>query len=263
MPDLVAALEPLFGPTDAPDRHRTRAQLEGSAAQIVAGRRPTPLEIAQRLRHEVSEWRSIQYGGASDTSRELLLHWFGQDHVIRGSSGQELPFAYYFCQREAIETLIYLYECRGIRTVSSLTGAFGGFDAERAALGISPEEDAWPRYGFKVATGAGKTKIMALAIVWSYFHCLREAQSDLAKDFVIIAPGVTVFERLREDFRPKVGGLDIFDRDPMIPPGWAADWNMEVVLQDEPSVSATSGTLYLTNIHRLYDPEKRRRSNRR
>jgi type III restriction enzyme len=97
------------------------------------------------LRHEVGEWRGVQYGGASDTSRELLLHWFGQEHLVLGPNGDEIPFSYYFCQQEAIETLVYLYECRRIRTLSFLTAAFRGIDAERAALGVSPEEDAWPR----------------------------------------------------------------------------------------------------------------------
>jgi len=67
-------------------------------------------------------------------------------------------------------------------------------------LGITEEEDAWSKYAFKVATGAGKTKIMSLAIVWSYFHSLRESDSDMAKHFAIIAPNLTVFERLKEDF---------------------------------------------------------------
>jgi type III restriction enzyme len=260
MTEVIAALEPLFGPTDVPDRHRTRAKLEGSPAQIVAGRRPTPIVVAQNLRLQVAEWRQAEYAGASDTSRELLQHWFGQDHEVVGTDGRAYPFAYYFCQREAIETLIYLYECRAIRTISSLTGEFGGPGSELAALGVSPEEDAWCKYAFKVATGAGKTKVMALAIVWSYFHALREAGSPLARDFVVIAPGVTVFERLKEDFRPGTGGPDIFDRDPLIPSGWIADWNVDVVLQDEPSGATTGGTLYLTNIHRLYDPERRRKA---
>ena len=165
-----------------------------------------------------------------------------------------MPFRYYFCQREAMETLAYLYEVRGIRTLSALTGEYGGADAERAALGIDPAEDQWAKYAFKVATGAGKTKIMSLAIVWSYFHALREAGSEMAKHFVVIAPNLTVFERLKEDF----GDGRIFDTDPLIPSHWRGDWHMSVVLQDEASGAAMGGTLYLTNIHRLYDPKKRR-----
>lgn len=259
MIDLATALEPLFAPTDVPNRHRTRAKLEGSPAQIVAGRRPTPVTIAQNLRPQLTEWREADYAGVSDTSRALLFHWFGQDHELVDANGDAHPFAYYFCQREAIESLIYLHECRGIRTLSALTAEFGGPGSERIALGVNPEENAWPRYAFKIATGAGKTKVMALAIVWSYFHALREADSPLTKHFVVIAPGVTVFERLREDFSPQDGGPNIFDKDPLIPPSWLADWNMEVILQNEPSAAGTGGALYLTNIHRLYDPARRRR----
>ena len=79
---------------------------------------------------------------------------------------------------------------------------FGGPDAEITALGITEDEDAWSRYAFKLATGAGKTKVMSLAIVWSYFHALRESDSTMAKHFVVIAPNLTVFERLKEDFKP-------------------------------------------------------------
>jgi type III restriction enzyme len=87
----------------------------------------------------------------------------------------------------------------------------------------------WSRYAFKLATGAGKTKIMSLAIVWSYFHALRESDSELARHFVVIAPNLTVYERLKEDF----GGGKIFDADPLIPVQWRGDWNLSVVLQDE------------------------------
>jgi type III restriction enzyme len=80
----------------------------------------------------------------------------------------------------------------------------------------------------------------------------------MAKHFVVVAPNLTVFERLRVDFRPADGGNDIFDNDPLIPPAWKGDWNLSVVLQDESSGSATGGVLYLTNIHRLYDPNKKR-----
>jgi type III restriction enzyme len=132
-----------------------------------------------------------------------------------------------------------------------------GADAEVAALGITEEEDAWSRYAFKLATGAGKTKVMSLAIVWSYFHALRESGSDMARHFVLIAPGLTVYERLKDDFRPGDGRSDIFDSDPLIPPEWRGDWNLSVVLQDEASGASSGGVLYLTNIHRLHDTSRR------
>lgn len=261
MPDAIinpAALEPLFGPSDIPTHHRVRAKVKGAPADIIKGRRPSRITIAHNLRRHVAEWREAQYGGASETTIELLNHWFNRDHQVTTPSGETIPFAYYFCQREAIETLIYLYEVRGIRTLSGLTAEFGGPDREIAALGIDPDEDLWPRYAFKVATGAGKTKIMSLAVVWSYFHALRESDSPMARHFVIVAPGITVFERLKEDFRPPQGGPDIFTKDPLIPPAWLGDWNVSVVLQDEASGASTGGTVYLTNIHRLYDTNRRR-----
>jgi type III restriction enzyme len=175
------------------------------------------------------------------------------------SDDECVPFRYYFCQREAIEALIYLYEVRGIRRLHPLVGEFGGPDAETAAAGVNPEDDRWARYACKLATGAGKTKVMSLAIVWSYFHALRESESPLARHFVVIAPNLTVFERLREDFKPAQGGPDIFDRDPLIPVAWRGDWNLTTVLQDEAGGAATGGTLYLTNIHRLYDTSERKK----
>ncbi len=257
MPEAIVnpkSLEPLFGPSDIPTHHRVRSKTKGAPAEVIKGRRPSPITIALGLRRAVSEWREAQYGGASDTTIELLQHWFLRDHEVSDPVGDPVPFAYYFCQREAIETFIYLHEVRGIRSLSRLVAEFGGADSEIAALGINPDEDLWPKYAFKVATGAGKTKVMSLAIVWSYFHALRESDSPMARHFVLVAPGITVFERLKEDF----GNGRIFDQDPLIPAGWRGDWNMSVVLQDEAAGAATGGVIHLTNIHRLYDNSSRR-----
>ena len=155
---------------------------------------------------------------------------------------------------------IYLLEVRRIDRLTNLVAEFGGVDAETMALGVNPEYDLWAKYAFKIATGAGKTKVMSLAIVWSYFHALRESDSLMARHFVAIAPNITVFERLKEDFAPSGGGPTIFDKDPLIPTAWRGDWNLSVVLQDSASGAATGGVLYLTNIHRLYDVSKRRKN---
>ena len=249
-----AALEPLFAPWEEPTKHRVRGDKPGDPAKIVKSRRPSPIAIAQNLRWEVKNWRESCYAGASDTTRYLLDHWFNRAHRAKTIQGEEFEFHYYFCQQEAIETLIYLKEVRGLICLSQMVAEFGGPNAEIQALGITEEEDMWSRYAFKVATGAGKTKIMSLAIVWSYFHCLRESNSAMTQHFAVIAPNLTVYERLKEDF----GDGSIFDNDPLIPSEWRGDWNMSVVLQDAASGAATGGTLYLTNIHRLYDQDKRR-----
>jgi len=252
------ALEPLFAAWSEPDKHRVRADSGGGAVER-KGRRPTGIAIAQNLRAMVKEWRDNFYFGASDTSRHLLNHWFGRTHTI-GTGESSYEFRYYFCQREAIETLIYLKEVRKLECLSQIIAEFGGAYAETAALGVTEEEDAWSRYAFKMATGSGKTKVMSLAIVWSYFHSLRESDSPMARHFIVIAPNLTVFERLKEDFKPEEGGPDIFDTDPLIPVEWRGDWNLTTVLQDEVSGASTGGTLYLTNIHRLFDNSRKRES---
>ena len=253
-----AAIEPLFETWEEPNAHRVRAT-SGTGISRVRGRRPSSIIVAQNLRGEVRQWREAHYAGASDTTRYLLAHWFGRSHRRTTPAGEEFEFRYYFCQREAIETLIYLKEVRRLECLSQVIHEFGGPDAEIAALGIEEREDEWGRYAFKIATGAGKTKVMSLAIVWSYFHALRESDSEMARHFVAIAPNLTVFERLKEDFRPAGGGADIFLSDPLIPPEWMGDWNLSVVLQDEASGVESGGTLYLTNIHRLYDTSRRKK----
>ena len=257
-----AALEPLFSPHEEPYRYRAPADKKGDPAKIELGRRPSNIPIADNIRRFVKYWRGSDYPGASDTTRELLHHWFDEEHILQKKNGEgegegeveQYPFRYYFCQREAIESFIYLYEVRGIKSLSSLTAEFFNDDAYDAALGVNPKDDRWPKYAFKMATGSGKTKVMSLAIVWSYFHSLYEPDSTLARDFLIIAPNITVFERLKEDF----GDGKVFDSDPLIPAAWRGDWNISVSLQDGAGGAATGGTIYLTNIHRLYDLSKRK-----
>jgi type III restriction enzyme len=249
-------LEPLFAPWQEPNAHRVRAEKSGDPAVVKQGRRASPIEVVNNLRAAVREWREAFYIGASDTTIQLLNHWFNRAHRKVMSDGEEFEFRYYFCQREAVETLIYLKEVRRIECLSQIIAEFGGVNAELQALGITEDEDAWSRYAFKLATGAGKTKVMSLCIVWSYFHALRESDSEMARHFVVIAPNLTVYERLKDDF----GNGRVFDEDPLIPPEWRGDWNLSVVLQDEASGAATGGTLYLTNIHRLYDNSKRKKN---
>lgn len=258
--DLVintAALEPLFAPWEEPNKHRIRSK-PGQPPEIKTYRRRSPIRVVNPLRAAVKEWRELNYPGASDTTHQLLAYWFDRPHRLPDGNGGEIEFRYYFCQREAIETFIYLIEVRGVRVLSGLLAEFGGPTGEIEASGVNPEDELWARYAFKLATGAGKTKCMSLAVVWSYFHSLRESGSEMPRHFVVIAPNLTVFERLKEDFRPEGGGPDIFMKDPLIPPEWRGDWNFSVVLQDEASGASTGGVLYLTNIHRLFEAREGR-----
>lgn len=244
----LSALEPLFKPWEKPTCHRLPNPERGKPAIIAPGRRPSKIPLVRAIREEVDTWRDADYPGASETSRTLLHHWFFAEHLVKDERGQTIPFRYHWAQREAIETFIYLYEVRRVRNEAELLFEFGDDEIRDLALGILPEEDRWAKYCAKIATGAGKTKIMSLAIVWSYFHSLYEPGSDLPRHFVIIAPNLTVYERLKDDFENGA----IFYSDPLIPEEWRPDFQMQVILQDEPGGATTTGTIYLTNIHRLY-----------
>src|SRR5688572_28866569 len=109
----------------------------------------------------------------------------------------------------------------------------------------------------KMATGAGKTKVMSLLVAWSYFHRWYEPDSDLSGNFLLIAPNIIVLDRLYADFR----GLQIFHHDPVLPENgyegqhWQDDFQVTFHVQDETGVGSETGNIFLTNIHRVYDRE--------
>ena len=168
-------------------------------------RRPSRAALVPGIRPAVDQWRAQSYHGATDTTKRLLQYWFQQDHKVRRETRPQ-EFGYYFCQREAMETLIYLYEVRQLRSLYDLSRSF---PPERPFL-IRPDEDRFARYVFKMATGSGKTKVMSLAVVWSYFNAIFEPNSTLPRTFLVIAPNVIVYERLEVDFADG----RIFDEDP-------------------------------------------------
>src|SRR5437667_10098702 len=114
-----------------------------------------------------------------------------------------------------------------------------------------PED--WPRYVLKMATGAGKTKVLSLLVAWSFFHKLYEDNSSLSRNFLIIAPNIIVLDRLKTDF----DGLKIFFNDPILPDNgfegrnWRDDFQITLHIQDDVRVVRETGNFFLTNIHRV------------
>ena len=68
--------------------------------------------LVAKIRSEVTAWRDAGYAGASDTSRALLNGWFETEHMVEQADGTLSPFRYYFAQREAVETVIWLHDVR-------------------------------------------------------------------------------------------------------------------------------------------------------
>lgn len=205
--------------------------------------------LVAKVREEVGEWRNAGYGGASPTSRALLRWWFETDHLIDQGDGSQIQFRYYFAQREAVETVIWLHDVRGARDKFDLMR----FDASGAVSANLFDED-WPRFVVKMATGAGKTKVLSLLMAWCYFHKLYEPDSTLARNFLLIAPNIIVLDRLRSDF----DGLSIFFNDPVLPDNghdgrnWRDDFQIALHIQDDVRIVRPTGNLFLTNIHRVY-----------
>ncbi len=205
--------------------------------------------LVAKVRREVQAWRNIGYSGASATSVALLRHWFETEHLTENADGSRSLFRYYFAQREAVETVIWLHEVRGARDKYDLLR----FDASGAVSSGMFAED-WPRYVLKMATGAGKTKVLSLLLAWSFFHKLYEADSALARNFLVIAPNIIVLDRLRADF----DGLKIFFNDPVLPPNgsdgrnWRDDFQLTLHIQDDVRLVRDTGNFFLTNIHRVF-----------
>jgi len=205
--------------------------------------------LVAKIREEVTAWREADYAGASPTSRALLDWWFHTDHMTEQGDGTQSQFRYYFAQREAVESVIWLYDVRGARDKFD----FLRFDASGAVSSNMFDED-WPRFVVKMATGAGKTKVLSLLIAWSFFHKLYEVGSQLARNFLLIAPNIIVLDRLRADF----DGLRIFFNDPILPDNgvagrnWRDDFQLALHIQDDVRIVRPTGNLFLTNIHRVY-----------
>jgi len=205
--------------------------------------------MVANIRTEIAAWRNSGYAGTSDTSRALLNWWFVTEHLVEQADNTLAPFRYYFAQREAVETVIWLYDVRKVWDKFDLLR----FDASGAVSAGMFDED-WPRYVVKMATGAGKTKVISLLIAWSWFHKLYESDSTLAHNFLLIAPNIIVLDRLRADF----DGLRIFFNDPVLPDNghagrnWRDDFQITLHIQDDVRVVRETGNFFLTNIHRVY-----------
>ena len=236
-----------------------------------SGRRPSQLLLVPKIREAVDAWRDGGYEGVSDVTRRLFEYWFEEDHEIPGF---DVPLRYYFCQREAIETLVWLVEVVGERDCWKLIQSYAAIfksglftknltlqttmDGRREIRRFVPELNthcmqALPpenlrRFAFKMATGSGKTWVMAMTVVWAHFHKQRVPSSELSTNFLIVAPNVIVYQRLERDF----GSNRIFFELPLIPPEWRSSFSQKVILRDDTSEADRSCNLFLTNIHQLY-----------
>ena len=205
--------------------------------------------LVPQLRKKVKEWRDSGYVGVSDTSKSLLNWWFNTPHLLPQTDGTMTEFQYYFAQREALETIVYLYDVVGVQDKYDLMR----FDSS-GAVSTGMFDETWRRFVAKMATGTGKTKLLSLVLAWSFLHKLYEPESGLARNFLVIAPNIIVLDRIYKDFN----GLRIFFSDPVLPDNgvdgrnWRDDFQLTLHRQDEVRITQPTGNIFLTNIHRVY-----------
>ena len=209
--------------------------------------------LVSKIRDAVKIWRDDNYKDASETSKALLNWWFKTPHLQEKSDGTIEQFQYYFAQREALETIIYLYDVVKVQDEFDLMR----FDSS-GSVSAGLFDENWRRFVIKMATGTGKTKVMSLAIAWSFFHKLYEPDSELSRNFLVIAPNIIVLDRLYHDFK----GLQIFFNDPVLPDNgyegqnWRNDFQLTLHVQDEVRTTRATGNIFLTNIHRVYSSDQ-------
>lgn len=133
-----------------------------------------PIELPNKIRPRVKQWRENGYPGITGITKRLLEHW--QDPEERKDR------RFFFCQLEAIETLIWLTEAP---------------DAEKVGIDIPGDGGDFLRWCCKMATGSGKTIVMAMAIAWQILNKAANPQDKrFSKNILIVAPGLTVKSRL-------------------------------------------------------------------
>jgi len=206
--------------------------------------------LVAELRKKTKDWRNSGYEDAASTSKSLLNWWFNTPHLMPQADGTMSEFQYYFAQREALETIVYLYDVVRVKDKYDLMR----FDSS-GAVSAGMFDETWRRFVVKMATGAGKTKVLSLVLAWSFFHKLYEPESTLARNFLVIAPNIIVLDRIYKDFQ----GLRIFLKDdPILPDegfgghNWRDDFQLTLHVQDDVRVTRHTGNIFLTNIHRVY-----------
>jgi len=210
-------------------------------------RLPSKAYLANELRKAVFTWREEGYPNVTATTKRLLQFWFKEDHLLENE-----PFEFWFCQREAIETLIYIYEVMKKRNFIDMARDFGAGPIQ----GYDPSYDQYPLYAFKMATGSGKTYVMALSIVWQYFNYKKENKNDYTSKYLLIAGEKNViYDRLTRDFKDG----KIFRELPLIPPEWREEFDLKVILKEDPIHIIPEAALFLTNIQQLEQRQTRKK----
>ncbi len=133
------------------------------------------VEQVNKIRPRVKAWRESGYPGITGITKRLIDHWLDPE--------ERKERRFFFCQMEAIETLIWLTEAPM---------------AEKVGIDIQGDGGAFERWCSKMATGSGKTIIMAMLIAWNFLNKVTSpTDARYSKNALVVAPGLTVKSRLQ------------------------------------------------------------------
>lgn len=203
-----------FIPVPAPTRRR-RAGEQIQLDFDTTGERIEKNDLINQIRREIELWRARNYPGVTPYTRKLLLHWSADPPT------RDEPV--FFCQREAAETAIFLAEVAGRHQGAS------DYRPRLERENLLHNGDL-PRLGLKMATGTGKTVVMAMLIAWQTInkvHLPRDAR--FSKRFLVVTPGITIRDRLRV-LLPSDDGNYYRERDLLPPDLWDALLKAQIVI---------------------------------
>lgn len=179
---------------------------------INTGTRSVPLKFAHQLTSIVNKaWQDGTFiSNVTPITKELLKYWFLE------SFSSQREFNFHEGQKQAILNTIYVHE---IVKSSSVIDMYRIVDkktlVELGRIHIDNPKYNYPKYAVKMATGTGKTWVMHALVLWQYLNAKHEVECTgrYSKNFLLVAPGLIVYERLLDSYLGKVSSLGIRDFD--------------------------------------------------
>ncbi|TGM36342.1 type III restriction endonuclease subunit R [Leptospira levettii] len=163
------------------------------------------LKLVQKIRGEVKRWKEEGYPGATKITRQLLEHWNREDRAIK----------LFFAQKEAVETIIFLREARK----DFLQGIQIPLDSDPPIDSQDPDyiPKAFIRYANKMATGTGKSTVMAMIIAWNLINkSVDKKNPNYVDTILVVVPNTTIKDRL-EEIKPQSNESSIYRTRDLVP----------------------------------------------
>jgi type III restriction enzyme len=163
------------------------------------------LKLVQKIRLEVKKWKEAGYPGATKITLQLFKHWNREDRATK----------LFFAQREAVETIIFLREARK----DFLQGLNIPSDSLPPADAQDPNyfPKAFLRYANKMATGTGKSTVMAMIIAWNLINkAVDRRNTNYVDTVLVVVPNTTIRDRLQE-IKPEIGESSLYRTRDLVP----------------------------------------------